>query len=400
MPFFKYTAKNEHSETVKGKVEARSISVAASILASRSLLVINIAPLEQGSFTFIKNMTSGIKEDDVVNMTRQLSTMITAGLPLSTSLSILAEQGRSEVSILINELLRDIEGGKTFSQALEKKPKVFSRVYVQLIRAGEAGGVIDEILSRLADTLEKQKEFRGKTKGALIYPAIIVTAMLGVGFVMMVVVIPKLTEMYQDFGADLPFVTQLLIDISDVFVKYWWAMISFMVAGGFLFRSWRKTEAGDRSFDRFLLKIPVFGELKEKVIVTEFARTLSLLLSAGVSLISALRIVSEAIESINYRDSLEAVAKKVEKGIPMSQALSASETFPPILYQMTSVGEETGKLDEILLKLSIYFETESEQAVKNLTTALEPAIMIVLGLSVGVMVVAIIMPIYSLTSQF
>jgi len=215
-----------------------------------------------------------------------------------------------------------------------------------------------------------------------------------------VVVIPKLTEMYQDFGADLPFVTQLLIDISDVFVKYWWAMISFMVAGGFLFRSWRKTEAGDRSFDRFLLKIPVFGELKEKVIVTEFARTLSLLLSAGVSLISALRIVSEAIESINYRDSLEAVAKKVEKGIPMSQALSASETFPPILYQMTSVGEETGKLDEILLKLSIYFETESEQAVKNLTTALEPAIMIVLGLSVGVMVVAIIMPIYSLTSQF
>ena len=400
MPFFKYIAKNEHNENVNGKVEARNKGAAASILISRGLLVINISPLEKSSFAFIKNMTSGIKTDDVVNLTRQLSTMITAGLPLSTSLSILAEQGRAEISVLINDLLRDIEGGKTFSQALEKKPKVFSRVYIQLIRAGEAAGVIDEILSRLADTLEKQKEFKGKTKGALIYPAIIVTAMVSVGFVMMIVVIPKLTEMYQDFGADLPFVTQLLIDISNVFVKYWWLMVSFILGGGFLFKKWRETDAGNHVVDRFLLRIPIFGELKEKVIITEFARTLSLLLSAGVSLINALRIVSEAIESINYRDSLEVVAKKVEKGIPMSQALSASEIFPPILYQMASVGEETGKLDEILLKLSIYFETESEQAVKNLTTALEPMIMIILGLSVGVMVVAIIMPIYSLTSQF
>jgi type IV pilus assembly protein PilC len=400
MPFFKYIAKNEHNETVKGKVEARSKEVAASILTSRSLLVINISPLEKGSFSFLKGMLSGVKEDDVVNITRQLSTMITAGLPLSTSLSILAEQSRDEISTLINDILRDIEGGNTLSQALEKKPKVFSRVYTQLIKAGEAGGVIDKILSRLADTLEKQKEFRGKTKGALIYPMIVVTAMVGVGFVMMIVVIPKLTEMYKDFGADLPFVTQLLIDISGIFVNYWWLMISLMVGIGLLFQNWKKTEAGDHYVDNLQLKMPVFGELKEKVIITEFARTLSLLLSAGVSLINALRIVSEAIESVNYRDSLEEVAKKVEKGVPMSQALSANEIFPPILYQMASVGEETGKLDEILLKLSVYFESESEQAVKNLTTALEPAIMIILGLSVGVMVVAIIMPIYSLTSQF
>lgn len=400
MPFFKYTAKNEHSETVKGKVEAKSKNVAASVLSSRNLLVIDVTPIEQGSFSFLNKIFSGVKEDDVVSFTRQLSTMITAGLPLSTSLSILAEQGRPEVSAVISQLLRDIEGGSTFSQALEKKPDIFSRVYTQLVMAGETGGVIDEILARLADTLEKQKEFRGKTKGALIYPIIIVIAMVAVGFVMMVVVIPKLTEMYKDFGADLPFVTQLLIDISNFFVNYWWLMIAFIVGGGVVFKKWRQTDAGDHAFDRFLLKMPVFGTLKEKVIITEFARTLSLLLSAGVSLINALRIVAGAIESVNYRDSLEAVAKKVEKGVPMSQALSASETFPPILYQMASVGEETGKLDEILLKLSIYFETESEQAIKNLTTALEPAIMIVLGLSVGVMVVAIIMPIYSLTSQF
>jgi type IV pilus assembly protein PilC len=400
MPFFKYTAKNEHSETVKGKVEAKSKEIAASILSTRGLLVINIVPLEQTSFTFIKAMFSGIKADDVVNLTRQLSTMITAGLPLSTSLSILAEQSRDEISTVMSDVLREIEGGNTFSQALEKNPKVFSRVYTQLIKAGEAGGVLDDILSRLADTLEKQKEFKGKTKGALIYPIIVVVAMLIVGFVMMVAVIPKLTEMYQDFGADLPFITQLLIDISGIFVKFWPIMIGLMIGGGFLFSNWKKTDVGGHAYDKFLLKLPVFGVLKQKIILTEFARTLSLLLSAGVSLINALRIVSGAIDSINYRDSLEIVAKKVEKGIPLSQALSANEIFPPILYQMSSVGEETGKLDEILLKLSIYFETESEQAVKNLTTALEPMIMIVLGLGVGVMVVAIIMPIYSLTSQF
>ncbi|MBU0576478.1 type II secretion system F family protein [Patescibacteria group bacterium] len=303
MPFFKYVVKNEHGETVRGKVEARNKEVASSILFSRGLLVIKVMPIDQGSFLALKSMLSGIKADDVVNLTRQLSTMITAGLPLSTSLSILAEQSRAEVAGILNEILRDIEGGGTFSQALEKKPKIFSRVYTQLVKAGETGGVLDEILARLADTLDKQKEFRGKTKGALIYPVIVVLAMIAVGFVMMIVVIPKLTEMYADFGAELPFITQVLINISNFFVKFWWLMLALMGGGGFLLQSWRKTDVGDHAIDSFLLKLPVFGELKQKVILTEFARTLSLLLSAGVSLINGLRIVSEAIDSINYRDA-------------------------------------------------------------------------------------------------
>lgn len=400
MPFFKYTAKNEHQETVEGKIEAKNKSVAASILMSRNLLVIEVEPFKKGSFSFLNNMLDGVKEDDVVNITRQLSTMITAGLPLSTSLSILAEQSKPELATMINEILTEIEGGNTFSSALEQKPKIFSRVYTQLVKAGEAGGVMDKVLNRLADTLEKQKEFRGKTRGALIYPIIVLIAMVAVGFVIMIFVIPKLTEMYQDFGADLPFMTQLLIDISGFFVNYWWLMLGLIFGGGAFFRNWRKTETGDKAVDAFLFKIPIIGELREKVIITEFARTLSLLLSAGVSLINGLIIVAEAIESVNYRNALKDAADKVEKGVPLSQAMSGNELFPPILYQMVAVGEETGKLDELLLKLSIYFETESEQSVKNLTTALEPLIMIVLGLGVGVMVVAIIMPIYSLTSQF
>ncbi|MBU0579111.1 type II secretion system F family protein [Patescibacteria group bacterium] len=400
MPFFRYAVKNEHGETIKGKVEARSQNAAASTLSSRGLLVIDIMPLGSGYFAAFNSMLSGIKPDDVVNLTRQLSTMVTAGLPLSTALSILAEQSRAEVSIVLNDILRDIEGGSTFSKALEKKSNIFSRVYTQLVRAGEAGGVLDEILSRLADTLDKQKEFRSKTKGALIYPIIVVITMIAVAFVMMIVVIPKLTEMYADFGADLPFITQLLIDISNFFVGFWWLILALIAGGGYLFHSWRKTDVGNHAIDKLLLKMPVFGDLKKKIILTEFARTLSLLISAGVSLIKGLRIVSEAMDSISYRDAFEQAASKLEKGLSLSQALGANEIFPPILYQMVAVGEETGKLDEVLLKLSIYYEAESQQAVKNLTTALEPMIMIVLGLGVGVMVVAIIMPIYSLTNQF
>jgi type IV pilus assembly protein PilC len=400
MPIFKYTAKNEHGDTIKGKVEARNENAAASILNTRSLIVIDVKPINDSALGALKGSLVGIKQDEIVNFTRQLSTMITAGLPLSNALAILAEQTNAEMGGLVNELLRDIEGGVSFAAALEKKPKIFSRVYVQLVRAGETGGVLDQVLAKLADNLEKQKEFRGKIKGALIYPIIVVFALVIVGFVMMVVVIPKLTQMYDDFGSELPFVTQILIDISNFFVNFWWLMIMGAIGGFILFQNWRKTKLGEQSYDSFLLKIPVFGVLRKKVILTDFARTLSLLLGAGVSLIDALDIVSEAMENVIYRNTLKGVTKQVEKGESLSGALGVHKTFPPILYQMISVGEETGKLDDVLLKISMYFEAESEQAVKNLTTALEPMIMIVLGLGVGFMVIAIIMPIYNLTSQF
>lgn len=400
MAFFKYVAKNEHGETVKGKVEARSKDSAAAVLTSRSLLVIQIKSFDDSAFSSIRSALFGVKPDDVVNLTRQLATMIAAGLPLSGGLSILAEQSRPQVASLMNELLRDIEGGSTFTQALTKHPNIFSRVYIQLVRAGEAGGVIDNVLNRLADNLEKEKDFRGKTKGAMIYPVIVLLAMFIVTFVMMTVVIPKLTEMYKDFDADLPTVTKILIGISDFFATKWWLILSVLGGGLFALVSWKKTSAGDHFWDNLMFKLPVFGELRKKIILTEFSRTLSLLLSAGVSLIEAISIVSQAMKSINYRDKLQEATGRVEKGVSLSESLSVYPEFPPILFQMISVGEETGKLDEVLLKLSMYFETESEQAVKNMTTALEPLIMIVLGVGVGFMVIAIIMPIYNLTSQF
>ena len=400
MPLFKYTVKNEHGDSITGKVEASSRNQAAALLSSRGLIVINIHAFGEDALSSITGLFNKVKHDDVVNFTRQLSTMITAGLPLATALSILQEQGTPEVVRMVSGLLKEVEGGSSFSSALAKQSAIFGRVYVQLVKAGELGGVLDQVLNRLAETMEKQKDFRSKTQGAMIYPIIVILAMVAVGFIMMIFVVPKLMSMYKDFGADLPLPTKILIGTSDFFVKFWWLFIILGIGGGAAFAQWYKTPVGQKTIDAFLFRIPIFGTLRKKIILTEFSRTLSLLLGAGVSLLEAMDIVSNAMESISYREALGIATKEVEKGTSLSQAISRFEIFPPILYQMVAVGEETGKMDEVLLKISSYFEAESEQAVKNLTAAMEPMIMIVLGIGVGLLVVAIIMPIYSLTSKF
>lgn len=400
MPIFKYLVKNKQGENIKGKVEAVSKAQAVSTLMGRDLFVIDVSALGQQEGV-LNNLTHNkVKFTELVNFTRQLATMINAGLPLATSLSILEEQGKTEMAKLTGNLLKDVEGGLSFSTALAKYKDNFSRIYVQLVKAGEVGGVLDEVLERLAITMEKEKDFRAKTKGAMVYPLIIVIAMVAVATVMMVAVIPKLTAMYKDFGADLPAATKILMNISDFVVHSWWILALIAVGATLALRAWKKTPVGEKAIDGFFLKVPIIGVLKQKIVLTDFSRTLSLLLGAGVSLLEALDIVASAIDSAVYRSELKEVNKQVEKGVILSDAISQYENFPPILYQMIAVGEETGKLDEILSKISEYFEKESEYAIKNLTTAIEPMIMILLGLGVGFIVIAIIMPIYSLTSQF
>lgn len=400
MPIFKYLVKNKQGENVKGKVEAISKSQAVSTLMGRDLFVIDVSPLGQREGVLNALTSNKVKFGDLVNFTRQLATMINAGLPLATSLSILEEQDKSEMSKLTGNLLKDVEGGLSFSSALAKYKTNFSRIYVQLVRAGEVGGALDEVLNRLALTMEKEKDFKAKTKGAMVYPVIIIIAMVAVVVVMMVAVIPKLTAMYQDFDAELPATTKALMNISSFFVNSGWLLVIFAVAIFFVLRAWKKTPRGEKAIDGFYLKIPIMGVLKQKTVLTDFTRTLSLLLGAGVSLLEALDIVSSAMDSATYRDQLKEVSGQVEKGITLSDAIARYENFPPILYQMIAVGEETGKMGEILSKISEYFEKESEYAIKNLTAAIEPIIMVVLGLGVGFIVVSIIMPIYSLTSQF
>ncbi|HEX7017799.1 MAG TPA: type II secretion system F family protein, partial [Patescibacteria group bacterium] len=360
MPYYRYTAKNEHSETVKGKVEGQNEQQALQALRNRGLLVVTLKAESEDTLKQLSSSLFGVNNTDVVNFTRQLSTMVTAGLSLTEGISILEQQSKPQVAKLLGELLKDIEGGQSFANSLAKHPKVFSNVYIQLVKAGEAAGVLDQILERLADNLEKQKEFRGKAKGALIYPVIVIIAMIAVAAIMMIFVIPKLTEMYLDFGAELPLATQVLIGISNFFVNFWWVLVLLIVGGGFGLRAWWQTDNGKRAISAFSLKIPLYGILRKKIILTEFSRTLSLLLSAGISMLQALTISAEAASSLLYQEELKAATKKVEKGVGLAQTLSNQALFPPILSQMIAVGEQTGKLDEVLLKISIYFQTESE----------------------------------------
>ncbi|MBU0619057.1 type II secretion system F family protein [Patescibacteria group bacterium] len=401
MKKFNYKAKNKQGKTITGLIEANNDQSAVKILRERGLLTLSLKEYREGIslvqfFPFLQK----ISKDDLVNFTRQLSTMITAGLPLTDALTILQMQGKPAFAEVVGGVLKDVEGGESLAKSLEKYPKVFPNIYIALVRSGEAAGVLDTILARLADNLEKQKEFRTKTRGAMIYPAIIVTGMLIVAVIMIIFVIPKLTSLYAEFEADLPIATELLLKLSDFMVKSWYLFLLLIIGAVTGFRRFYKTAAGKKIIDRQSLRLPIFGKLKTKVILAEFTRTLSLLINAGVAIIDSLNIVASVAGNVIFEASIRQIAKKVEKGTPLANALAQEEVFPQLVSQMISVGEETGKVDEILNKLSHYFETEAEAAIKGLTTAIEPLMMALLGVGVGFLVIAVIMPIYNLTSQF
>ncbi|PJE68352.1 phytochrome sensor protein [Candidatus Shapirobacteria bacterium CG10_big_fil_rev_8_21_14_0_10_38_8] len=398
---FSYKAKDAKGETVKGVIEAQDEKAAVATLRGKGSTVFSLTPVSKNSLALITDkFFNRVSGNDITNFTRQLSTMVTAGLTLDNALIIFKNQCSSAFYPIIDDILLNVQGGSSLAEALAKHPDQFSRVYVSLVKAGETAGVLDQILSRLADNLEKQRELAGKVKGAMIYPVIIIVGMIGVGILMMVLVIPKLLVMYKDFNAELPLPTKILMWVSSSMTTLWLPGLVALVIGFYAFTAFKKTAAGKRKIDQFILSLPLFGNIMKKFILTEIARTLGLLSSAGVSIVESINIVAESTGNAVYEEILKEGAKQVERGLPLSGTLGAYEEFPPIVIQMISVGEETGKLDEILTKLSKYFEMESDETVKGLTTAIEPLIMIVLGVGVAFLMMAIILPMYSLTSQF
>lgn len=400
MEKYTYKARSEDGKLVTGKIESRDERAAVELLRQRKLLVVSLKVWHERQIPIIGRLFSGVKHSDLVNFTRQLSTMITAGLSVTNSLAILETQSETAMAQVVAGILRDVEAGTSLAGALAKYPKVFSGVYIALVRVGEAAGVLDTVLKRLAANLEKEREFRGRIKGALIYPAIVVTGMAVVGVVMMVFVIPKLTAMYRDFGAELPLATKILIGVSEGIIRWWYVVAALVIGTGMFGRVWIKTPMGRYRWDLWLLKLPIVGVLQVQVILTEFTRTMALLVNAGMSVLDGLGIIKRALGNAVFEASVSEVSLAVEKGFPLATALAQQPHFPPIVSQMVAVGEETGKLDEVLEKLSNYFESEAEQKVKALTTAIEPLIMILLGVGVGFLVIAVILPIYNLTSQF
>ena len=404
MPVFKFVAKDASGKRVSGEVDALDDKGVVRILRGEKFTPLEIKQIVVGKGakkSVIPSFGSSVSTGDVVNFTRQFATMISAGLPLVDALVILQKQTKNaNFSKVLSTVVGDVEGGMSLSAALAVHKRVFGIVYIKLIEAGETGGVLDKVLNKLAQSLEKDKEFKSKTRGAFIYPAIVVFVMVVVMVLMMLFVVPKLTGLYTEIGADLPLPTKIMIALSTFMQRFWWLLIAAFVGSLYGLRIYGRTDAGADVISRVVLNLPVWGKIRRTLVLSEFTRTLGLLIGTGIPIVTALRVVRDILNNPAYKQGIDEAIGRVERGAPLYQPISANPAFPPIVGQMIKVGEETGKMDEVLTRLAVYFEAESENMVRNLTTALEPMILVVLGLGVGVLVLAIIMPIYNLTSQF
>lgn len=398
MAVFTYTAMDQKGGRKSGTVDAHNKQAAVALLKEQGYFVLTLAKKNDSVLEDLLSF-AGVPFGDVVAFTRQISTMISAGLSISKALGVLAEQStNAKFKRILTEILRDVEGGASLATAFGKYPDVFDTTYQSLVAAGEASGKLDEILQRLADTMEAQRELRAKFKGAMIYPTIIFIAMIGVFFMLMLFVIPKLADMYDSLDVDLPVMTQFLIDLSDFLVGNVFLTLGGGVALILGVRYFLKTENGKLFTTILAYKLPIFGSLNHKRDLTEFTRTMSLLLSSAVPIVEALHIVSNVVGSIEFKKGTLAAANSIEKGGTLSNYLKSDSTFPPILGNMVATGEETGKLDEVLDRLADFFEKETDHAVEGLSAALEPVILIMLGGMVGFLIISIITPIYKITS--
>ena len=401
MKRFTYRAKASDGNIVTGEVEALDANSAAKLVRNKGLTVIGIQLKNRNITGVLNSLRNRITTGDVANFTRQFATMVNAGLPITESLFILKLQSQEKMEPVVAKILGDVENGESLSQSFAKHPTVFSATYIALLKAGETGGVLDKVLIRIADNLEKSEEFRGKVIAALIYPVIIIIGMIIVTFVMMIFVVPRLLTLYTEFNTTLPLPTQIVIFISSFMATFWPLILLAVGIGFFLLSSFSKTKDGKHKIDELVFKIPIFGELQRQVMLTELSRTLSLMISSGVPIIEGMQVTAGAMSNVIIKDALLDAASQVEKGFPIAFSFAKhQEAFPYLFSQMVAVGEESGKIDEVLAKLAQVFESQADQKVKALTAAIEPVVMVVLGLGVGFLVVAIILPIYNLTNSF
>ncbi|EKE14029.1 MAG: mannose-sensitive agglutinin (MSHA) biogenesis protein MshG (pilus type IV) [uncultured bacterium] len=398
--FYQYKAIKSGKVVIK-KIEASSKEAVIDYLQKNDYFPIYVDELKANNFAFLDSLTQVITYNDIVDFTRQVAIMLNAGLTIIDSLEILKKQTtKLPLKKMIDAIDAKIKGGSPFSVALADYRANFSKLYISLVKSGEASGKLGEILLRLADNLEKEREFKSKLKGALVYPIIVVIGMFVVMFIMITFVLPKLLGLYKDFNVELPLSTKILIAVSTFSTRFWPVVLIMIFAASYFVKKYLATKTGKSNFDKLTLKLPVFGRIISVSALVEATRTLAILIGAGISILDALSIVVDATENSVYQQAFLTVSHKVEKGLSMGTALEQEEIFPPILVQMSQVGEQTGNLDDTLLRLSKYFEMESEMATKTMTTLIEPMILVVLGVGVGFLVMSVITPIYNLTNSF
>lgn len=397
---FTYKAKDIKGEDHAGSVQSPDAHSAVAIIRKQGLIIVSLNPKNPPASGLLGRFLNRVSFSELVIITRQLATMVSSGLVLSEAIDILEEQQTNKtLKRALVEISQNIKGGLTLAQALSKFPDIFPHLYVNLVKAGEASGKLDSVLLQMADGLEKDREFRAKIRGAMIYPIVVVSMMIVVIIIMMVFVIPKLVTLYSQSTMQLPLPTKILIGTSNLFINFWWLGIIILIGIFVSLDRWKRTPEGNLFLGKLILKTPILGKIVVFVTLTNFNRTFGLLTSAGIPLLDSIGIVSDLTDNPVFKNALKDAYKGVEKGLPFSTLLTAN-IFPKIVSQMIKVGEETGKVDEIFFKLAEYFESEADHMVKNLTVAIEPIILIILGIGVGFLVISIILPIYQLTTSF
>jgi type IV pilus assembly protein PilC len=403
MATFAYVGRTRSGAVKKGELSAKTRDEAVDQLRKQSVVVTSLEEKKSGAGGFNVNLSfgSGLTDKDLVVFTRQFGTMINAGLPLVQCLEILSTQSENKVlRETIGEVKTQVEAGSTFSDALRRHPKVFDDLYVNLVHAGEVGGLLDTILTRLAKYIEKAMKLKGQIKSAMIYPAAILGVAVVVIAVLMIWVIPIFAKMFNELSGGkmgLPGPTQLVIDISNVFTSYWWVMLIVIGATVFGMKKYYATSQGRMAIDKLLLKTPVFGDLIRKASVAKFTRTLGTLLASGVPLLDGMTICAKTAGNKVIEETLVNARLSIAGGKTIADPLAASGVFPKMVTHMIAVGESTGALDAMLGKIADFYEDEVDQAVASLTSLLEPIMMVFLGIVIGFIVVAMYLPIFKMS---
>ncbi|MDE0291434.1 MAG: type II secretion system inner membrane protein GspF [Candidatus Dadabacteria bacterium] len=399
MPVYNYKAINDKGESVKGVISAESVKIASDRLRKGGIYLSSIKEASGSRRSSVSLPWNRVSISELAVMTRQFSTLISSGLPLETSLVALYEQTDDQkLKEILSQVRSRVSEGSSLHAALEEHKGAFSDLYVSMVRAGEASGTLDVVLDRLADFLEKQLELTSKIRGAMIYPAIMFVVGLGVLVFMMTFVIPKVAGIFEASNKALPFVTVMLIGASDFLRENFVLLLVFLAVVLFFGHRYVRTPSGRKVYDRFSLRIPVFGKMSSKVMISRFTRTLATLLSSGIPLLESIRVSESVMGNSLYVDNIRDVRVKVAEGAAFGGCLGQTGIFPPLMVRMVSVGEEAGKMEIMLSKVADMYDTEVDGMLATLTSLLEPVMILIMGVVMGFIVFAILLPVLNLTS--
>ena len=397
MPVYIWKGTNKSGTTQKGELEAASIEIATAQLTRMKIANPKVKPKPKDLFENVAFMQPKVKQSDVILFCRQFSTMIDAGLPIIQCLDILQSQSENVTfKKILKEIKESVEAGQTLAEALKKYPQHFDNLFVNMIAAGEAGGILDTILQRLSAYMEKTAKLKAQVKGAMTYPAITMAVAVIVVAVIMIFVIPVFEKMFADFGGSLPVPTQIVVTISNFSRSYWYVVVGGLVIFSIAFKKFYATEKGRGIVDALSLKMPIIGSLLRRVAVAKFTRTMGTMLSSGVAILESLEIVAKTAGNKTVEEAIYYTRGGIAEGRTMSDPLLDTGVFPAMVCQMISVGESTGALDAMLVKIADFYDEEVDQAVENLTAAIEPVMMVFMGVVVGGLVVSMYLPIFKM----